>query len=181
MFKTLKPTDRIITGDSGPGYLNPTQLFVPRAFSGLPDGTRAWLKHAAPLYKQFDITFTGFLVNGDSGKMTVQAEQLYALHLSPDGMVEQTGYSPTGGVHLVEGTKTPVFQEWDLSDSVDQSVEAIKSFFKPGQVQFQVYRSILKTATYHKQIQQALQAFSSDIVVVEPLVLSLLAQIYLSN
>lgn len=34
IFNSLQPNDRLITGDSGAGYVNPTQLFVPRQISG---------------------------------------------------------------------------------------------------------------------------------------------------
>jgi hypothetical protein len=34
IFRNLTKNDRLITGDSGAGYLNPTQLFVPRKISG---------------------------------------------------------------------------------------------------------------------------------------------------
>lgn len=45
------------------------------------------------------MTFTGFLINGASGQMTPEAENLYSL-LSPDGMVEQWGYSTEGPLHF---------------------------------------------------------------------------------
>ena len=59
MLNTLTPNDRLTTGDSGGGYLNPTQLFEPRQYSGLPSANDVWVSHNVPLYQKFDMTFTG--------------------------------------------------------------------------------------------------------------------------
>lgn len=58
------------------GYINPTELFAPR-FSGLPSADAAWRAYATPWYQKFDVTFSGFLINGSSGRMTTDAHLLY--------------------------------------------------------------------------------------------------------
>ena len=64
-------------------------------------------------------------------------KRLYSEYLSPDGMVEQTGYGPEGkGIHL-QGT-TPVFYEEDLPQDITQAAQAIKANYKSGALQFQV-------------------------------------------
>ena len=64
MLRTLTPNDRLTTGDSGAGYLNPTQLFEPRAHSNLPSAAATWVAHSVPLYQRFDMTFTGMYAHG---------------------------------------------------------------------------------------------------------------------
>jgi hypothetical protein len=180
IFRNLTINDRIITGDSGAGYLNPTQLFVPRKISGLPAANDVWVAHNSPLYKKFDIQFTGFLINGDAGPLTDEAEQMY-LPFSPLGLVESVGMGPNGstGVHLQKGT--PVFQETDLTDDVASSTELIVSLYRPNTTNFNVFRTILKSPTFHKQIVDQLAKRNPDIVVVEPLVLSALCKLYLES
>lgn len=48
-------------GDSGAGYLNPTQLFPPRQYSNLPSAADTWVEHCTPLYRKFDVSFTGYI------------------------------------------------------------------------------------------------------------------------
>lgn len=77
MYEGLTPQDRVTTGDSGGGYLNPTELFGPRS-SGLPDGRQVWKAWCMPLYQKFGTTFTGFLLNGSAGNMTHECQAFYA-------------------------------------------------------------------------------------------------------
>jgi len=178
VFRNLTVNDRIITGDSGAGYLNPTGLYAPRVPSGLPDAEQLWLQHCMPLYNQFNISFTGFVIQGYSGKITTQAEQLYQ-KLSPDGWVLQTGYSPNGNSLHLAGT-SPVFVETDIPGNPSDAANQILSHYTAGKTDFQVYRSILQAPTYHLTIANQIEAQSKGgIVVVEPLVLSYLAKVYL--
>ena len=77
MYSSLRANDRITTGDSGAGYVNPTQLLRPRDISGLPSAEDVWIEHCQKWYERFDMQFTGFLINGAAGPMTDKAEQMY--------------------------------------------------------------------------------------------------------
>jgi len=177
IFKNLTKNDRIITGDSGPGYINPTQLFEPREISNLPAADKVWLSYSQPYYQKFDISFTGFVINGASGRLTNAAEDLYR-NLSPDGMVEQTGYQPGGlsPIHL-QGSM-PVFQEIDFpnSDSPKDVANVIVQNFKQGLV-FQVYRAILKSPTFLMEVGRNITQSGKNFAIVEPLVFSALGRI----
>ncbi len=179
MYSSLTANDRITTGDSGAGYVNPTQLFFPRQVSNLPSGAEVWSAHCTEWYTRFDMSFTGFLINGASGSMTNEAERMYN-SFSPFGCTEQTGYAPDGqGVHLQNGV--PFFQEWDIPGDTNDAVQTILSQDMPtsSEPQFHVYRSILQTPTYHLNVADGVQTQSgSHIVVVDPLELSLLASHY---
>ena len=72
IFSTTTAADVVTTGDTGAGYINPTGLFN-RPLSNLPPGDQIWRDHCVPLYNQFGITYTGFLINGASGQMTVSS------------------------------------------------------------------------------------------------------------
>ncbi len=74
-----------------------------------------------------------------------------------------------------------VFKEWDLDDNVDSSARTILSRnSKPGETKFSVYRTVLKSPTFHQQVWEKVASSAPNVVIVEPLVLSLLAKIYLS-
>lgn len=181
MYANLSPADRITTGDSGAGYVNPTQLLEPRDVSGLPSGWDVWATHCKKWYKKFDMVFTGFLINGAAGNMTVEAESGYT-EFSPLGGTEQTGYAPDGqGVHLQNDV--PFFQEWDISGDVGAAVDTILGEDDPSSEcpQFHVYRSILQSPTYHLDVVNGVAAESRHVAVVDPLELSLLATLSLGS
>lgn len=177
MYSSLTENDRITTGDSGAGYVNPTQLLRPRDISNLPSAEDVWVAHCEEWYRKMDIAFTGFLINGASGTMTEAAESMY-YSFSSYGGTEQTGYAPDGkGVHLQSGM--PFFQETDISSDAGAAAQVILSQDYPGEVQFHVYRSILQSPSYHLDIVNQVRAQSAHIEVVDPLVLSMLASIAL--
>ncbi len=176
LYETLSKQDFIITGDSGAGYVNPTQLLEPRQYSGLPSAVEVWQQHNIPYYRQFDLTITGFLINGLSGPISLDSEKMY-LPFSWDALVDQGGFAPHG-LHLNQNT--PVFFHEDLPHQAGRAAEAIARFAKPGQTQFLVRRSILKSAGYHKSIQDRLrgQYSTKEIEVVDPYTFAYLARVY---
>lgn len=46
-------------------------------------------------YRQFDLSFTGFLINGDQGPLTNASLKMYD-SFSPDGVVVTTAHDPLG-------------------------------------------------------------------------------------
>jgi hypothetical protein len=175
IYSSLTAADRITTGDSGAGYVNPTQLLRPRDISSLPSGEDVWVSHCTAWYEQFDMEFTGFLINGAAGAMTKEAERMYK-SFSPFGGTEQTGYAPDGqGVHMEGGM--PFFQEKDIPANTNDAAQVILGDHVPGALQFHVYRSILQSPSYHLEVTNIVREQTQEIVVVEPLVLSKLASL----
>lgn len=56
--------DYFAAADNGAGYLMPGMLQSQRPISGLPDALDAWAAHNLPYYKRWDITITGFIIDG---------------------------------------------------------------------------------------------------------------------
>jgi hypothetical protein len=83
IYDSLTPNDFIIAGDSGAGYVNPTHLLEPRFHSGLPSGMDVWMEHCKRYYAKFDLSVTGFLLNG-------------LLPLTPESVRPYNGVSPAG-------------------------------------------------------------------------------------
>ena len=182
MYTSLTPNDRIITGDSGAGYVNPTQLLEPRLISNLPSGEKVWQQHCEDFYAKFSMQFTGFLINGAAGPLTNASESMYSA-FAPFGGIEQQGYAPVGdinvGAHLTE-EGIPMFQEMDIDGNATKAAEAIvKREYPAGGVSFRAYRSVLCSPTYHVEVVDLLLKNSSDFVVLDPLKLSVLAKFHL--
>jgi len=56
-------------GDCGAGYLNPGMLAAPRLDPALADGWAAWIAHNQDYYRRYDLSITGFIIDGASPAM----------------------------------------------------------------------------------------------------------------
>lgn len=182
MYESLTPQDRMTTGDSGAGYVNPTELFVPRA-SGLPDGSAVWKEWCLPFYQQFDLSFTGFLLNGKAGNMTHECQAFYTA-FSYDGLTNNHRRSPDfPTVPSLEGN-TPIFEEIDLPDgnATAAAQVVVQRYDAAGQgAQFMVFRGTLKSPSFYVAVVEAVWVLRPTLEAVEPLALSYLANLALGG
>lgn len=111
--------------------------------------------------------------------MTKEAEMMYT-SFSWDGMVEQFGYEPSSSFLTEMVQNTPVFEEVDISGSAQDAANTILSYHTLGSIQFQVYRGILQTPSWYKQVVDIVQS-KRDIVVVDPVELAYLARYHMQG
>ena len=152
--KLRSENDFFIAGDSGAGYLNPGYLSEPRVHSGLPSGTEVWKKHCLEYFKKWDITLTGFVIDG------------YARGLSKEGLDAYSEFSPDGIVAQKIGD-LGVYKEmpfikmcWDLPDDAKQAAQVLCTKFGKSSLDFKVFRSILKTPSWYVQVNEEVKALS---------------------
>jgi hypothetical protein len=86
--ETATANDYFAAADNGAGYLMPGMLQAPRPISGLPDGLDAWVAHNKPYYKQWGLTITGFIIDGQAPPLNQKGLDAYAA-FSPNGIVPQ--------------------------------------------------------------------------------------------
>jgi hypothetical protein len=150
-YKNASTNDFFIAGDSGAGYLNARGLTV-RPESKLPSGLAAWTGHCSRSFKQWDMTITGFLLDGSAGASTAVEFEAYRA-FSPDGI----------GTHFEKGPAIragiPTCPERDLPDKIEEAAGAIaelakKSQGKPG---FLWARSILKSPKWYADLSRELK------------------------
>lgn len=153
---TRSANDYFVAGDSGAGYVNPSALEAPRS-SGLPSGLAAWQRHCSRYYRLWDISVTGFIIDGISPVMDARAQQAYA-QFSPDGWAEQASASLG-----IAGT-SPFVRSQDISGTAPQaaaSVEGLLSGDTSGAAlgpEFHSLRAILQTPTWYKQLVDQVHA-----------------------
>ncbi|HWH69679.1 MAG TPA: GxGYxYP domain-containing protein, partial [Candidatus Sulfotelmatobacter sp.] len=82
-YRHATSNDFFIAGDSGAGYLNARALTA-RPDSGLPSGLKAWSAHCQRYYVQWDMSISGFILDGSSGASTGLEYGAYRA-FSPDG------------------------------------------------------------------------------------------------
>lgn len=154
--------DWFISGDSGAGYLNPGMLTAPRLDPAVPDGWQAWTRHNEDYFHRYDLSITGFLIEGFAPFMDGRGFDEYA-KFSPDGLMIGTESRSFGLVGL-HGALPYIRHRLDLDGTpaeagmtLANTVAAEKNAFAGGP-QFLMPRTILKSPTWHTQTMAAAQA-----------------------
>lgn len=186
VYESATPNDVFISGDSGGGYLNPSQLIPPRAVSNIAtSGVPAFQKWNRRLYSRFNLSFTGFVINGDAGVLAPDAEAIYD-NFSPAGIVvssaqDHRGPSLKGGV---TAAGTPVIHHVaDLPggnvSAAAQMVADTVTHASRQQPQFAVFRTILQTADFHVDVANAAENLVRGLSLkwVDPLTLGALVKL----
>ena len=167
--RTATVNDHFIAGDSGAGYLNPGDLDGDRPFSHLPSGLETWEAHCRRYYQTWDLSLTGFVIDGDARPMSADALTAYA-RFSPDGFVAQKLPAYSG---LVPGTQTPFLTMGADMPNPDQTDEALRRIQatlagdKDAGPHFHIFRTILWSPMAHQRLFTRLQALP-NVRVVDP-------------
>lgn len=157
-IRATRAEREVFVAGEGSGYLNPSLLQAPRPFPGLPDAMDVWVRHNQEWYGTWNLTVTGFNIDG------------YAPPLNEQGIAAYRRFSP-GGIGLshapnlygvVQGV--PYVQMMadlasnDLRPLDDQTVKQVSLLFEEDMPHFVLVRSILQTPTYYAALQQRLSA-----------------------
>jgi hypothetical protein len=154
--KTRTPNDFFVAGDSGAGYVNPALLSEPRPHSNLSSGLTVWEKHCQKFYDQWDISLTGFVIDGNGPGLPEEGLDAYA-RFSPDGIVPQK--IPLQGLHK----NMPYLRmAADLPGDPHQAAQMILTGFHGSALGFKVYRSILKSPSWYLSIEKEIDNLEKD-------------------
>jgi len=160
--QTQTPYDFFIAGDSGAGYINPGMLQEPRPISGLPSGLETWKEHCQKYYKQWDVSITGFIIDGYAPGLNEDGMRIYA-DFSHDGIVAQK-IEKQG---VFEGMPF-IRMNLDLDGRPDDVANTIASRFEGDVPQFLIFRTILKTPSWHVEVRDHLRRIYPDAEIVDP-------------
>lgn len=163
-YRHATTNDYFIAGDSGAGYLNPRGLTI-RPDSKLPPALDLWTDYCRPYYQRWNMTITGFVLDGSSGASTELEFAAYR-QFSPDGC----------GTHFEKGPRmmagVPTCPERDLPDSPEKATQVIATSAKEvnGTARFLWARSILKSPSWYAQVSRLLRERHPElpVVVVDP-------------
>lgn len=156
--------DFFIAGDSGAGYLNARALTV-RPDSKLPPTLKLWTEHCARYYKRWDMTITGFVLDGSGGASTEEEFSAYK-QFSPDGCGNHFDLTP----QVI--SDVPTIREWDMPDSAAATAGymAQQSAAATNGPCFLWARTILKSPSWHVEVSRFLREKhpQAPVVVVDP-------------
>ena len=139
--------DYFVAPDNGAGYLMPGMLQEPRPISGLPDGLNAWAAHNKPYYDRWDLTITGFIIDGEAPGLNKKGLDAYAT-FSPNGIVPQK--TP---LTLLHGNMPVMRSDDDVNeDDPVAAVNHILARLDKRPIPFYWFRNILKDPSWYVKV-----------------------------
>lgn len=156
--QTATINDYFAAADNGAGYLMPGMLQEPRPVSGLPNGLNAWVNHNKPYYKRWDLSITGFVIDGLAPGLNKEGLESYA-SFSPNGIVPQKV-----PLTLLHGNMPVIRADHDVNEV--NPAEAAKHMLervKARPVPFHWFRNILKQPTWYMQVVEELKKLDPTI------------------
>jgi hypothetical protein len=150
--ETATKNDYFAAADNGAGYLMPGMLQEPRPISGLPDGLDAWVAHNKPYYDRWDLSITGFIIDGKAPGLNEKGLDAYA-KFSPNGIVPQK--TP---LTLLHGNMPVLRADDDVNEN--DPVEAanhILSRVSKRPIPFHWFRNILKNPSWYVKVVEDLK------------------------
>ncbi|SRR5579875_974395 len=158
--QTRSAKDFFIAGDSGAGYVNPGAFQPPRPGSHEPSGVDAWTRHCQKYYGRWDLSLSGFNIDGFSNALS--EEDLAASYgsFSADGIVGQKAYRIG-----MAGSLPYLRQAGDLpNEAVDEAAKFLERNYLSGDTskpplrpEFTVIRTTLQGPTYTSEVIQQVQ------------------------
>jgi hypothetical protein len=146
--ETATSNDYFVSADNGAGYLMPGMLQEPRPISGLKSGLNAWAKHCKKYFERWNLSITGFVIDGNAPGLLKKGLSCYA-SFSHNGIVPQK----TPLTLLYDGM--PVLRSGDDVNE-DNPAEAAKHVLRRIREQptipFHWFRNILKTPTWYMNV-----------------------------
>ena len=165
-YRHATTKDFFISGDSGAGYLNPRSLTV-RPDSKLPSGLPLWTSHCLEYFRRWDMTITGFVLDGSGGRSTELEFEAYRA-FSPDGC--GTHYGWPAPPRLIAGI--PTVPHWDLPQSAAEAAAFIARQAEKVRdtPRFLWARSILRPPSWYAEVSRILRDDhpNASIAVVDP-------------
>lgn len=158
-YRHATSNDFFIAGDSGAGYLNPRALTV-RPDSGLPSGLEAWSNHSRPYFARWDLSITGFILDGSAGAST---ETEFAAYRPFSANGAGTHFEPGPAIRA----GIPTCREQDLPDNVEAAARMIAraAALKRAAPGFMWARSILRSPSWYAELSEILARDHSDLQV----------------
>ena len=172
--ESASSNDYFVAADNGAGYLNPGMLQHPREISGLPDGVEAWKQHNIPFYKRWDLSISGFIIDGDAPAMNDDNLKAYA-GFSTDGTVAQKV-----PLTMLKYGMPVLRSDYDIqNDDPSEAADLIITRIKKRDVPFHWFRNILKSPTWYYNVMAELKKKAPDVELLDAPTFFLLYKQYL--
>lgn len=180
MRRTATKNDYFAASDNGAGYLNPGMLQEPRPISNLPSGLDAWAKHCEMFYKRWDLTITGFIIDGFAPGLNQAGFDCYA-RFSPNGIVPQKILDERITPSKLHGDMPVLRFDHDLPHDPEEAAKRIVERVKKRGLPFHWFRAILKSPDWYVQVTDHTQRLNPKIELLDAPTFWELYRIYLKQ
>lgn len=145
--QTASPLDYFAASDNGAGYMMPGTAEAQDAAEGTSRHIDAWEAHCKRFYRQWGLTVTGFIIDGNGPAMGKRALDAYA-RFSPDGIVPQK--CEPASLH---GNMPVLRSDWDLvSDNPSEAARVLVDRIHQCEIPFHWSRCILKSPAWYNEV-----------------------------
>ncbi|CAK7065870.1 MAG: hypothetical protein PARBA_02501 [Parabacteroides sp.] len=174
--ETATDNDFFVAADNGAGYLMPGMLQEPREISGLKSGLDAWAEHCKKYYSRWDLSITGFIIDGSAPGLSEEGLKCYA-SFSPDGIVPQK----VPLTFLYEDM--PILRSDDdvVEDDPVLAAKHVVRKVKERPIPFHWFRNILKTPTWYMSVVSEIRRLDPSIELLDAPTFFLLYKKYLQE
>ncbi len=170
------PNDYFAAADNGAGYLMPGMLQAPRDVSGLPDATHQWAEHNIPYYKQWGLSITGFIIDGEAPGLNHAGLEAYE-RFSPDGIVPQKV-----PLTLLHGEMPVLRSDEDVNqENPTVAAQIIVNRVDKRPLRFHWFRNILKSPTWYVEVVDEIHKQNPNIELLDGPTFFALYRKYLKN
>ncbi|MFZ4261526.1 GxGYxYP domain-containing protein [Sphingobacterium sp. HJSM2_6] len=161
-WESATANDYFAAADNGAGYLMPGMLQIPRPISNLPDATDQWAEHNIPFYKQWGMSITGFIIDGEAPGLNKAGMDAYA-KFSPNGIVPQK--VPLSLLY----EEMPVLKsDEDVNqENPKDAATVIVNRIANRPIKFHWFRNILKTPTWYVQVVDEVKAKNPNAILLD--------------
>ncbi|MDD2361515.1 MAG: GxGYxYP family putative glycoside hydrolase [Oscillospiraceae bacterium] len=179
VYENKTTRDFFTSGDSGAGYLNPSLLLAgQRQHSNNPSGMDAWISWNKTFYNKFDLSITGFLLNG-SNNIPDEVFDAY-LQFSPNGIMVNRSvdkYSPRvykgmplviNALDIAHDNKSIQKPAGTLNENAVNTADRILSQISSTSTNTYAFRTILCTPTFMYEVYKKVRAKNSNVEFVDP-------------
>lgn len=145
--QTASPLDYFAASDNGAGYMMPGTAEAQDAAEGTLRHIDAWASHCQKFYRQWGLTLTGFIIDGNGPAMGKRSLDAYA-RFSPNGIVPQK--CEPASLH---GSMPVLRSDWDLvSDDPHEAAQVLVDRIRLSQIPFHWSRCILKSPAWYNEV-----------------------------
>lgn len=174
--ETATKNDYFVSADNGAGYLMPGMLQEPRPISDLPGAVDVWAEHNQPYYERWDLSITGFIIDGFAPGMNQKGLDAYAA-FSPNGIVPQK--IP---LTLLHGEMPVLRADADVNETnPNEAAKHILGRVKDRPIPFHWFRNILKSPTWYVQVVEELNQQDPSVELLDAPTFFELYRIWLKN
>ena len=145
--QTASPQDYFASADNGAGYMMPGTAEAQDLLEGTTRHIDAWEAHCRRFYRQWGLTLTGFIIDGNGPAMGTRSLDAYA-RFSPDGIVPQKCQPAS-----LHGSMPVLRADWDLvSNNPHEAAQVLIDRIHRSEVPFHWSRCILKSPAWYNEV-----------------------------